>query len=164
MIDRRAGMRGILLLIGLLAVLLACKAKAEPEPKLGEVITFDDSQWTVVKAEVLGNTLQGIGDLKKTAGKFVKVEFTVTNKSKQSETIFDHPKVIDEQNREYMPIEGQSLYLGDRDKSLTLESLSPDMMQRFVAIYEIPADSNGLRFEARALSAFGKRKKVALGI
>ncbi len=162
--ERTKSLHAFWLMLGLLGVLLACKANRQPDPKLGEVVTFDDSQWTVVKAQNIGNTLQGIAEMKKTTGKFIKVEFTVTNKSKQTESILAHPQIIDDQDREYGPIEAQSLFMGDREKSMTLESLSPDMMQRFFAIYEVPTDSKGLRFEARALSAFGKRRKVALGI
>jgi hypothetical protein len=164
MTTRTVSVRAFVLLLALVGVLLACKSNRAPDPKLGEVVTFDDSQWTVVKATVLGNTLQGIAEVKKSTGKFVKVEFTVTNKSKETESILDHPKLFDDQDREYAPIEAQSLFMDEREKSLTLESLSPDMMQRFFAIYEIPVDSKGLRFEARALAAFGKRRKVVLGI
>lgn len=157
--------RGVLaLFIGILLVLLACKSKPENDPKVGETVKFDDSEWVVVSGKVIGNNINGITGNKKTAGKFVKVEFKVTNTSKQDETILDHPKLIDDQSREFKPIDDQALYIQEPEQTLTLESLPPSLMKRFSAIYETPADSKGFRFEARALSAFGERKKVALGM
>ena len=155
--------RALLLMLSILGVLLACKTKEPADAKVGEVVTFDDSQWTVVKAMPVGDTLNGLSEVKKTTGKFVKVEFTVTNKSKQSESILDHPKLIDDQSREFSPLDSQSLFMDEQENSITLETLSPDMMQRFFALYEVPADAKGLRFETRALAALGERRKVALG-
>lgn len=155
--------RAFVLLLALVGVLLACKTKEPADSKLGEVVTFDDSQWTVVKAMPVGDTLRGLADVKKTTGQFVKVEYTVTNKSKQSESILDHPKLIDDQGRELEPLESQSLYMDEQESSITLATLSPDVMQRFFALYEVPADAKGLRFEVRALAALGERRKVALG-
>ena len=151
-----------LALIALVA-LLACKSKPEAEPKLGEPVKLDDSTWVVTKASVIGNSIQGLSGDKKTPGKFVKVEFTVTNNGKESESILDHPKLFDGQDREFKPLDDQSLYMGENETSMTLESLPPSILKRFWAIYELPADAKGMRFEVRALSAFGERKKVALG-
>jgi hypothetical protein len=151
------------LILLLLGVLLACKG-AEPDAKIGEVVKFDDSEWTVVKADSVGNALQGFTEIKTTHGRFVKIEYTVVNRTKQSESILDHPKLFDDKDREFMPLDSQQMYMSDSERSITLETMSPDMPQRFFAIYDLPADSKGLRFEARALGAFGKRRKVALGI
>jgi hypothetical protein len=158
---RRGALTLLILLVG---VLLACKATPEKEPKLGEVVKFDDSQWVVVKGTLIGNNINGLAGNKKTAGKFVKVDFQVTNTGKQDETILDHPKVVDDQNREFKPLDDQAMFVQEPEQTLTLESLPPSIMKRFTAIYELPADAKGLKFEARALSAFGERKKVALGI
>jgi hypothetical protein len=54
--------------------------------------------------------------------------------------------------------------MGENEHSMTLESLPPSIMKRFWAIYELPADAKGLKFETRALAAFGDTKKVALGM
>ncbi|MFO0566953.1 MAG: hypothetical protein U0263_14900 [Polyangiaceae bacterium] len=154
----------LLALLTLVFALLACKGKPESQAKLGEVVKFDDSQWEVVSATAIGNAIQGFAGDKKTSGKFVKVDFKVTNTSKQDETILDHPKVFDSQGREFKVLDDQALYIHEPEQPLTLESLPPSMMKRFTAIYELPLDAKGLSFEARALSAFGDRRKVALGI
>ena len=157
--------RSVLALLAMvLLVLLACKSNPEKVPKLGETVKFDDSEWVVVSGKIIGNNITGITGNKKTSGKFVKVEFKVTNTSKQDETILDHPKLVDDQSREYKPLDDQALFIQEPEQTLTLESLPPSLMKRFSAIYEVPADGKGLRFEARALSAFGERRKVALGI
>jgi hypothetical protein len=163
LIESRLSRRGALFfLLGILLVLLACKGK-ETDAKLGEQVKFDDSVWEVVSAKIIGNNIQGLTGNKTSPGKFVKVEYKVTNSGKKDETILDHPKLIDDQNREFPPLDDQSLYMNEPEKSITLESLPPSIMKRFFAIYELPADSKGVRFEARALSAFGDKKKVVLG-
>ena len=161
MFSSRRGALGALLL--LLFALLACKSTPEKEPKLGESVKLEDSTWVVAKAAVVGKTIQGLSGDKKTAGNFVKIEFTVTNNGKENESILDHPKLFDSQDREFKPLDDQSLYMGENETSMTLESLPPSIMKRFWAIYELPADAKGLKFEVRALSAFGEKKKVALG-
>lgn len=161
----RSGRRSaVAALVVLIFALLACKSTPENLPKVGEPVKFEDSTWVVTKANVVGKDIQGITGNKKTAGSFVKVEFTVTNTSKEDETILDHPKVFDAENREFKPLDDQSLYLSEGETSMTLESLPPSIMKRFWAIYELPAGAKGLLFEARALSAFGAKKKVVLGM
>ncbi len=157
--------RSVLLsLLTLVVALLACKSAPPKEAKLGETVTFDDSAWVIVSATNIGPELTGITGNKKTAGKFVKVEFKITNTGKKDESILDHPKVVDDQGREFGPMDDQALYIPEPEQTLTLESLPPSIMKRFSALYEVPADAKGLRFEARELAAFGKKQKVALGI
>jgi hypothetical protein len=153
--NRRQAIALFILVVG---ALLACKSK-EVDAKIGEQVKFDDSQWEVVSAKSLGTDVQGITGNKKTAGKFVKVEFKVTNLS----SILDHPKLLDDKDREFGPMDDQMLYIPDPERTITLESLPPSMLKRFSAIYELPADATGLKFQARALSAFGDKKKVVLG-
>jgi hypothetical protein len=157
---RRQSIAFFILVVG---ALLACKSK-ETDAKVGEVVKFDDSQWEVVSAKNLGTNLQGITGNKTSQGKFIKVEFKVTNLSKKEESILDHPKLLDDKDREFGPMDDQSLYIPDPERTITLESLPPSMMKRFSAIYEVPADAKGLVFQARALSAFGDKKKVVLGM
>ena len=154
----------VVALVTVVLALLACKAAPPKEARIGETVTIDDSTWVVVSATNIGGELTGITGNKKTAGKFVKVEFKITNTGKKDESILDHPKVIDDQDREFRPMDDQSLYIPQPEQTLTLESLPPSIMKRFSAIYELPADAKGLRFEARELAAFGKKQKVALGI
>ncbi|MBK7580339.1 MAG: hypothetical protein IPI67_09065 [Myxococcales bacterium] len=156
--------RSFPLLLVLLFALLACKGKPETLAKPGDLVTFDDSQWVVVGASVIGKQVQGLTGDKKTSGKFLKVDFKVTNTSKESETILDHPKVFDDQAREFKPLDDQAMFIHEPEQSLTLESLPPSMLKRFTALYELPADAKGLSFEARALSAFGARRRVSLGL
>ncbi len=132
--------------------------------KVGDTVKFDDSTWVVVSAKDIGKKLKSVLGDKTTEGKFVKVVFKVTNTTKEEERIMDHPKLLDDQGREFGNFDEASMYLPDNEKTMTLEQLPAGMPKTFSAIYEVPDDAKGLKFQARALSALGNKTLVDLGI
>jgi hypothetical protein len=156
-----------------LAAVLACStsddkegsgSKSSKTAKIGETVTFDDSEWVVAKAEDKGKTLKCSFDEKKTDGKFIYVEFKVKNTSKKEETIFDHPKLKDSEGREYGSYQEQTLCVGENKKTMIAEQLPPSMQKEFVAIYEVPGDAKELTFNARELGFGGDTTAVNLGL
>ncbi len=45
-----------------------------------------------------------------------------------------------------------------------LKALPASITKEFQAVYEVPADAKSIKFQARALSAFGDKKLVDLGL
>lgn len=168
-------MMGALLLV--LAAVLACGkgsssssgggGSSSAASKMGDTVTFDDSDWIVVDAKDLGKNLVSNldpDDKKTTDGKFVQVHFKVTNKGKKEEMVLDPPKVLDDKGREFGPVDMQSFYVPKNAKTLALDSLPPSMQREYYTIIEVPADAKTLKFEIHGLGMFGDKKTVDLGI
>jgi len=134
--------------------------------KLGDTVTFkNDSEWEVLDAKDFGKTIAPNSEFQdpgKTKGRFIRVHYKVTNKGKKSESILDGPKLIDGKGREFETWSESAFYMPKDGKSITLEPLPPDMSKEFYAIYEVPKDASDLKFQARALEAFGKKRLVDL--
>jgi hypothetical protein len=154
----------------------ATKAAAKPVetaapaamPKVGELVKFDDSEWTVVETKDMGQKLASNNQFQepaKTDGRYIYVKFKVKNLTNKEERIMDHPKVVDSQGREFGAFDHETFYLPKGVKSMSLEALPSSMQKEFGAIYEVPADAKTLTFEARSLAMFGTdKKKIALGL
>lgn len=135
--------------------------------KTGEEVVFGDSKWTVLAAEDKGNSLKSNNRLQKDAstdGRFILVRFKVVNTTSKEEKLLRAPVVVDDQGREFKEIERQTFYLPEGTTSLTMKALPAGMTKEFAAIYEVPADAKGLKFQARALAAFGDKALVDLGL
>lgn len=136
--------------------------------KLNDKVEFDDSAWIVTEAKDLGKELKAPNSFvkpKKTEGHFVLVKFKITNKGKKEANILEHPKVVDSKSREFGNFDEQMMYLPEDMKSIFLESLQPDVTKSFAAIYELPEDAKGLKFQAKELELFGSKKAlIDLGI
>jgi hypothetical protein len=176
----RAGVVSVGLKIVVLSVALAsggvlqgcCKCTgsvdsgSDKPAKIGETVAFKgDSEWEVVDAKDFGKTIEASNDFTdpgKTKGRFIRVHYKVTNKGKKSESILEGPKLVDGKGREFETWSEGYSYLPKNGKAITLEPLPPDMEKEFYAIYEVPADAEDLKFQARALEAFGKKRTVDL--
>lgn len=135
--------------------------------KIGDEITFKDSKWTVVTAKDHGTQIRPNNQFlqpAKTEGRFILVHFKVTNLTNQEDRILNTPKLIDSKGREFKDYDQQSMYIPEGAKTLTVEALPAGMTKEFWALYEVPADATDLKFQARALSAFGDKKMVDLGL
>ncbi len=129
---------------------------------LGDKIVFEDSEWVVSSAKDRGskmNSRNSFVDPAVTSGKFIMVSFGITNKTNKEERIMFTPVIVDAKGREFQDYDKQSFYLPEGAKSLTMESLPSGMEKQFTAIYEVPADAEGLMFQVRELSAFSPDKK-----
>lgn len=135
--------------------------------KIGEEVDFQDSKWMVTEAEDRGNTLTSNNQFLKDArtdGKFIFVRYKVTNNTNKEERFLTKVKLIDSKGREYEPIDKQAFYLPEGAKSMTLEALPASIAKEFGAIYEVPADAKELKFQTRAMSMFGAKRLVDLGL
>ena len=109
----------------LLGALLACKGGSSSSSsttsggtaKMGEAVTFDDSEWIVIEAKDAGKSLKSNSEFneeeKKTEGRFIQVHYKVTNKGKKEEMLLDRPKVVDDKGREFGPIDMEALRSGE---------------------------------------------------
>jgi hypothetical protein len=134
--------------------------------RIGDFVRFDDSQWVVISARNAGHELKSSNmfvDNATSEGKFIIIKFKVENLGNKQERIFDTPKLIDSQGREFSEFEDDSWYIPDKAKTMALEALPPSMWKTFYAIYEVPSDSRGLRFQARSLGFDPDYKLVDLG-
>lgn len=143
---------------------------ADPAPGkqsvIGDLVKFDDSEWTVVEARQLGSTLRGgqFSEPKQSEGKFVYVKFKVKNVTNEEESILFTPAIVDSKGRRFEQFDEQAFYLPDNEKSMTMEQLPSGLPKTFSAIFEIPSDAAGISFMTRNFAAFGKDEKpVSLG-
>jgi len=103
-----------------------------------------------------GGTLRSNNQFQKdaqTAGKFIVIHFKVTNLGNKEQRIFDTPKLIDSQGREFGQYDGQAFYIPQGSKSMTFEALPASLTKEFHCVYEVPADAVGLRFQARDITS-----------
>jgi hypothetical protein len=144
----------------------AAVAPAAQASKIGDTIKFDDSEWSVIEAKDKGKTLKSNNQFEENAksdGKFVLVHFKVKNTTNKEDRIMDGPKVVDSQGREFKNYDNEAFFIPNNTKTLGLEALPSSISKDFWAVYEVAPDSKGMSFEARALSAMGDKKLVALG-
>lgn len=73
--------------------------------KIGDVVNFEDSDWVVLEAKDVGNTVDSNNRFQKGAksgeGKFIRVKFSIKNKGKKEQRLYLKPKLIDGKGREF---------------------------------------------------------------
>lgn len=165
---------GAMLLI--LGALLACKGGSSSSgggssggtAKMGETVKFDDSEWVVVEAKDVGKTMKSNSEFndeeKKTDGRFIQVHYKVTNNGKKEEMLLDRPKIVDDKQREFGPIDMESFYVPAKTKSIGLDTLPPSMPREYWTVIEVPADAKGLKFQLHGFGLLGDKKTVDLGL
>lgn len=125
--------------------------------KIGEEVTFNnDSTWIVLNAENKGNFLKSNNMFQKDAqsdGKFIVVQFKVSNLTNKEERLFIGPKLIDSKGREFKHYDHESFYIPDGAKTMSLEAIPAGLPREFYAVFEVPADATGIRFQARDLKS-----------
>jgi hypothetical protein len=136
--------------------------------KIGDNVSFDDSDWTTVDAKDLGKTMKpqepAFEKPANTAGRFIQVHFKVTNKGKKEETLLTGPKIVDAKDREFGTYENQMEYIPKDTHAPLLETLQPSVQKEYYSIYEVPADATGLKLKIQGFSLFGDAKTVDLGL
>jgi hypothetical protein len=159
----------------LLGALLACKGGSSSSSsgsastaKLGDTVTFDDSEWIVMEAKDAGKSIKSNSEFneekKDTTGRFVQVHYKVTNKGKKEEMLLDRPKIVDDKGREFGPIDMESFYVPAKAKTIGLETLQPSMPKEFWTVIEVPADAKTLKFQVHGFSLLGDKKNVDLNL
>jgi hypothetical protein len=132
------------------------KGKKGAAAKIGDDVSFKDSKWVVLDAQDKGNSLKSHNSFQKdatTSGKFILVHFKVTNLSNKEERIINTPKLIDSQGREFKDFDKQTFYIPKGTEAMGLKALPASIEKEFYAVYEVPADATGLRFQARDLKS-----------
>jgi len=166
-----------LLLIATLALgaVTACKngsssASASSVPsKIGDTLTFDGSEWTVIEARDAGKTLKSNSEFgeedKKTEGRFIQVHFKVSNKGSKEEMLLDKPKILDDKGREFSPIDMESFYVPAKAKTLAaFESLPPNVVKECWTVIDVPADAKSLKFQVHGFGVLNEKRAVDLAL
>lgn len=161
----------------ILGALLACKggssssgggSSSSSTQKIGDTVTFDDSDWVVTEAKDAGKTLKSNSEFneeeKKTDGRFIQVHYKVTNKGKKEEMLLDRPKIVDDKGREFGPIDMESFYVPAKAKSIGLDTLPPSMPRDYWTVIEVPADAKALKFQVHGFGLLGDKKNVDLAL
>lgn len=146
-----------------------CAEPAEGKAfQIGEEVKFKDSTWVVISAREVGNRLastDGISDdLDSPDGKYVHVKFKVTNETNEEEQILFTPCVRDSKGRRYEQLEELPSYLGKGEKDMFQAALPAGLGKSFVAIFELPKNSEDVVFLARSLNALKTENAVILDL
>jgi len=135
-------------------------------PGIGDIVTFDDSEWVVLEAVNLGQRLRSNNQFQedaRTTGAFVRVHFRVTNRTNEEQRIFDAPKLVDDQGREFEGLDFQSFYIPEDGETIGFTALPADIPREFYSIFEVPADAAGLQFQTRSFATV-RRSYVAVDL
>ncbi len=162
-----------------LAALVACKkgssssssGSSSAPAKIGDTVTFDDSEWVVIEAKDVGKTVKNNSEFaaddekeKKTEGRFIQVHYKITNKGKKEEMLLDRPKIVDAKGREFGPIEMESFYVPAKSKTIGLDTLQPSMPKEYWTVIEVPPDAKGLKLQVHGFSLLSDKKTVDLAL
>jgi len=119
---------------------------------INQIVTLGNlAQWTITSAQNLGNDISAPYHPKTTVGKFIEVSFTVENLSSKTITAVNTPTIIDSQNREFQPMDDYWDYV-PQGMAFVSPTLQPDIPAQYEMIYELPLDSNGLKFKVNDLT------------
>jgi hypothetical protein len=119
---------------------------------INQIVTLGNlAQWTITSAQNLGNSISAPRSPKTTVGKFIKVSFTVENLSSKTITAVTAPTIIDSQNRKFQPMDDYWDYVPE-GMAFVSPILQPDIPAQYEMIYELPLDSNGLKFKVNDLT------------
>jgi hypothetical protein len=147
----------------------AAKVEKAVAKKIGDSVLFeDDSEWIVLEAKDLGSKIEPNNDFEKAAkseeGHFVRVKFSIKNRGKKEEMLFEGPKLVDSEGREFGHYEKEYAYIPKDAKTLSLEKIPVGIKKEFHAIYEVPKDAKKLQFQTRALEFGGDKTLVDLAL
>jgi len=141
---------------------------AGPAAKINDLVKLHDSEWVVLGAEDLGKTAVSNNRFQKdaqTEGRFIRVHFRVTNRTKKEERLLINvPVIVDSQGREFKHIDGESFYIPNGAKTLSMEALPPDIGKEFYEVYEVSAGASELKLRVSPIEALGPKKLVDLGL
>ena len=70
--------------------------------------------------------------------------------------LFDGPVLIDSQGRIFKSYNGQEYYIPEGTEAIQLQVIPAGLPKELFAVHEVPADANGLRFQARSIKLDGE--------
>ncbi len=152
----------------------SAKRAPKKDYKTGDKVEFDDATWVVVSAKDAGKELpegegwkKGMIGTAKTDGRFILVKVKVTNKGKAEapKLDFSHPKIVDDQSREFGRYKNDWERFPPDSKMLEKDAIPVGMTREFPMAFEVPADAKGLKLKVMSLQAPGKNTElVALNL
>jgi hypothetical protein len=128
---------------------------------MGETVLFNDSSWVVVSATELGSNLLGgtFRPSKKSEGKFILVQYKVTNLTNEEEQILFSPAVRDSKGRKFEELDESEMYLPNGEMGITMEALPSSLPKTFSAIFEVAGDSENFVFLTRSFAPMRTEEK-----
>ena len=125
---------------------------------IDDQISFkDDSTWVLKDARVIGSMLPATLLLsgKMSNGVYILVTYLVRNDSRKSDRIYASPALMDDSSNKYEAVDMQNVYLKELmyDSPIELAQLTPGVVNKFSAIYEVPDTNRVLMFLAREISS-----------
>jgi len=145
----------------------AKEEEAKGTAKIGETISFEDSEWVVLDAKDVGSTLKSNNqfqeDRTSADGKFVQVHFKITNKSKKEEMLFLPLNLIDGEKNEFKELDERAFYVPAKAKTLGMEALPVGLSREFWTVFEVPKKATNFKFRTRKLKDDSDTKLVELG-
>ena len=164
----KVGFGAMLVLLGALVACKGSSSSSSSSPKINDTVTFDDSEWVVLEAKDAGKTLKSTSAIneeeKKADGRFIEVHYKVTNKSKKEEMLLEKPKIVDDKNREYEPIEMEGFYVPPNTKTINFDTLQPNTPKDYWTIIQVPPDAKNLKFQVQGFSMLNDKKKIDLNL
>lgn len=125
--------------------------------KINQDIQVGEVRWKVLEAQDLGNTLKSDNQFIEPltiAGRFIKVRFEIENQSADTLSFTD-VNLLDSQDRKFQNSANAIGFIVQPDKPCLLEQLNPNVPKQCVEIYEVAADSKGLRVQVGDLDFLG---------
>lgn len=110
---------------------------------IGDAVTSGDLSWTVAAIEDKGQSWKGQFGSETTAGRFLKVDLSITNNGKDEVSLFSQPTIKDAKGREFKATDKLMMVIGS-DAWCTAKALPAGVPQTCTNGYELPADATGL--------------------
>lgn len=132
----------------------------------GDIVVNNEVRWKILEAQVIGPKLElEDGSVKplEADGAFVGVRFELQNVS-QNPLTFLGMALVDDKKKEYNYLADALPFVVEEEACETV-NLEPEQTQTCTAIYDVPADANGLAAVVTDLNlAGGQQEAVPLGI
>lgn len=136
---------------------------ATPLPAVGQEIVLGEIKWKVLSAANAGQNVAGPLGNKTTEGKFVKVRVSVQYTGKEGIRM-GGLKTINAAGQEYDSVEDIGL-VPSNEACWMLTELKPGIPKNCTFIYEVAADTTGLKLQINDLSwSASEKAEVDLGL
>jgi len=155
--------------------ILSTPSPEKPSPEkiptiysVNQDVRVGDVKWKVLEAKDLGSRLKGsqsryptFQEDVTTTGKFIKVRFEVENLGKELKSV-TWLRLVDSQNREYVPHSGVSAWIPEKEDLFLIENLNPNIPKTLAVIFDVAKDASGLKFRVTDLRVLGAGVKEVL--
>ena len=128
-----------------------------------------DSSWRVIAANDRGHHIDSNSEFcphefQRTDGRFVFVNYTVTNRTDTPEQVMNVPSIMDSRGRSFVRVDSEFCYVPPDAKMIGFATLEPGVTQEFWTIIEVPADAKDLRLHVKGFRLIGPEGDMALDL